>query len=105
MTKHQKKKKRSKKRESKQRFKNRRRILKIFAVLVITLLTYIGYCALTLPNMNEAVNRTRQPSTTIIADNGNEVQTFGTVYSEVIRSEELPQYVGDAIVYTEDRRF
>lgn len=105
MTKHQKKKKRSKKRESKQRFKNRRRILKIFAVLVITLLTYIGYCALTLPNMNEAVNRTRQPSTTIIADNGNEVQTFGTVYSEVIRSEELPQYVVDAIVYTEDRRF
>ncbi len=105
MTKHQKKKKRSKKRESKQRFKNRRRILKIFVVLVITLLTYIGYCALTLPNMNEAVNRTRQPSTTIIADNGNEVQTFGTVYSEVIRSEELPQYVVDAIVYTEDRRF
>ena len=105
MTKPQKKKKRSKKRESKQRVKNRRRILKIFAVLVITLLTYIGYCALTLPNMNEAVNRTRQPSTTIIADNGNEVQTFGTVYSEVIRSEELPQYVVDAIVYTEDRRF
>lgn len=105
MTKPQKKKKRGKKRESKQRFKNRRRILKIFAVLVITLLTYIGYCALTLPNMNEAVNRTRQPSTTIIADNGNEVQTFGTVYSEVIRSEELPQYVVDAIVYTEDRRF
>ena len=105
MTKPQKKKKRSKKRESKQRFKNRRRILKIFAVLVITLLTYIGYCALTLPNMNEAVNRTRQPSTTIIADNGNEVQTFGTVYSEVIRSEELPQYVVDAIIYTEDRRF
>jgi len=55
--------------------------------------------------MNDAINRTRQPSTTIIADNGNEVQTFGTVYSEVIRSEELPQYLVDAIVYTEDRRF
>lgn len=81
------------------------RILKIFAVLVITLLTYIAYCLLTLPDMSEAINRTRQPSTTIIADNGNEVQTFGTVYSEVIRSEELPQYVVDAIVYTEDRRF
>ncbi len=105
MAKPQKKKKSGKKRESKQRVKNRRRILKIFAVLVITLLTYIGYCALTLPNINEAVNRTRQPSTTIIADNGNEVQTFGTVYSEVVRSEELPQYVVDAIVYTEDRRF
>ena len=55
--------------------------------------------------MKEAINRTRQPSTTIVADNGNEVQTFGTVYSEVVRSEELPQYVVDAIVYTEDKRF
>ena len=105
MAKAQKKKKKTRKRESKQRFKNRMRILKIFAALVITLLTYIAYCLLTLPDMSEAINRTRQPSTTIIADNGNEVQTFGTVYSEVIRSEELPQYVVDAIVYTEDRRF
>lgn len=105
MAKLKKKKKQTRKRESKQRFTNRRLLLKIFAVLVITLLTYVGYCALTLPDMNEAVNRTRQPSTTIIAANGNEVQTFGTVYSEVVRSEELPQYVVDAIVYTEDRRF
>ena len=105
MAKAQKKKKKTRKRESKQRFKNRMRLLKIFAVLVITLLTYVAYCLITLPNMSEAINRTRQPFTTIIADNGNEVQTFGTVYSEIIRSEELPQYVVDAIVYTEDRRF
>ena len=101
----QKKRKKTKKRESKQRFKNRMRLLKFFGLLVITLLTYLSYCFFTLPDINEAVSRTRQPSTTIIAENGNEVQTFGTVYSEVIRSEELPQYVIDAIVSTEDRRF
>ena len=105
MAKAQKRKKKTRKKESKQRVKNRMRLLKIFAVLVITLLTYVAYCLITLPNMSEAINRTRQPFTTIIADNGNEVQTFGTVYSEIIRSEELPQYVVDAIVYTEDRRF
>lgn len=105
MRKPQKKKKISKKRESKQWFKKHRRLLKFFGLLVITFLIYLAYCVLTMPDMTEAVNRTRQPSTTIIADNGNEVQTFGTVYSEVIRSEELPQYVVDAIVYTEDRRF
>ncbi len=55
--------------------------------------------------MNAAINRTRLPSTTILAENGNEVQSFGTVYSEIVRSEELPQYVIDAIVYTEDKRF
>ena len=101
----QKKRKKTKKRESKQRFKNRMRLLKFFGLLVITLLIYLSYCFFTLPDINEAVSRTRQPSTTIIAENGNEVQTFGTVYSEVIRSEELPQYVIDAIVSTEDRRF
>ena len=100
----QKKRKKTKKRESKQRFKNRMRLLKFFGLLVITLLIYLSYCFFTLPDINEAVSRTRQPSTTIIAENGNEVQTFGTVYSEVIRSEELPQYVIDAIVSTEDRR-
>ena len=105
MAKAQKKRKKTKKRESKQRFKNRMRLLKFFGLLVITLLIYLSYCFFTLPDINEAVSRTRQPSTTIIAENGNEVQTFGTVYSEVIRSEELPQYVIDAIVSTEDRRF
>lgn len=81
------------------------RLLKLSFLGIVLLALYIGVCLLTLPDMNDAINRTRQPSTTIIADNGNEVQTFGTVYSEVIRSEELPQYVVDAIVYTEDRRF
>lgn len=105
MAKPQKKKKKTKKRESKQAFKNRKLILKLFALLVITLLMWIGYCAITLPDLEEAVSRTRQPSTTIIAENGNEIQTFGTVYSEVIRSEELQQSTVDAIVSTEDRRF
>lgn len=105
--------KKTRKRESKQRVTNRRKHSKGFRRLVITfglmvcaiLALYIGYCFITLPDVEEAVARTRQPSTTIIADNGNEIQTFGQVYSEVVRSEELPQYVVDAIVSTEDRRF
>lgn len=95
----------SKKRESKQRVANRRRLLKFFALLVITLLTYIFYCFATLPDIEKAVMSTRQPSTTITAENGNEVITFGNIYSEVIMLDELPEYVPDAIVATEDRRF
>ncbi len=105
MAKAKKKSKKTKKKESKQRIKNRHLILKILVVLVITLLMYIGYCILTLPNMEEAINRTRQPSTVIAAENGNEITTFGSVYSEVIHVDELPQYVPDAIISTEDRRF
>ncbi len=80
-------------------------LLKSFGIGFAVLFLYLVYCVITLPDMGEAINRTRLPSTTILAENGNEVQSFGTVYSEIIRSEELPQYVIDAIVYTEDKRF
>lgn len=73
--------------------------------LVITFAGWLLYCVLTLPDIDQAVARTRQPSTTITAENGNEVKTFGSVYSEVIRLNELPSYVPDAIISTEDRRF
>ena len=105
MAKPKKSRKKTKKRESKQRLKNRKRILKFLFFLGITLLTYVLYCFLTLPDINEAVSRTRQPSTTIIAENGNEIRSFGTVYSEVVHADELPKYVVDAIISTEDRRF
>lgn len=94
-----------KKRESKQRLANRRIILIFLSFLVITFAGWLLYCVLTLPDIDQAVARTRQPSTTITAENGNEVKTFGSVYSEVIRLNELPSYVPDAIISTEDRRF
>lgn len=104
-TKSRKKTTKRRKKESKQRVATRRIIVVFFSFLVITLLGYILYCFATLPDIEQAVARTRQPSTTITAENGNEVQTFGSVYSEVIRLNELPSYVADAIISTEDRRF
>ncbi len=94
-----------KKRESKQRLATRRIILFFLSFLVITFTGWLLYCILTLPDIDQAVARTRQPSTTITAENGNEVKTFGSVYSEVIRLNELPSYVPDAVISTEDRRF
>ena len=86
-----------KKRESKQRLATRRIILIFLSFLVITFAGWLLYCVLTLPDIDQAVARTRQPSTTITAENGNEVKTFGL--------NELPSYVPDAIISTEDRRF
>ena len=93
------------KKESKQRLKRKWLIIKIISLLVITLGLWVLWCALTLPDMNKAVERTRQPSTVIIAENGNDIHSFGSVYSEVVRADELPPYVTDAIISTEDRRF
>jgi membrane peptidoglycan carboxypeptidase len=78
---------------------------KCIGIGIACFLLYLVFCIITIPDMDEAINRTRLPSTTILAENGNEVQSFGTVYSEIVRAEELPQYVIDAIVYTEDKRF
>lgn len=94
-----------KKRELEQRLATRRIILIFLSFLVITFAGWLLYCVLTLPDIDQAVARTRQPSTTITAENGNEVKTFGSVYSEVIRLNELPSYVPDAIISTEDRHF
>ena len=97
--------KKRKKRESKQRVANRLFILKIFAYLVITLACYLAYCFLTLPDIEQAVSRTRQPSTTITAENGNEVATYGQVYSAIVMPDYLPKHMVEAIIATEDRRF
>lgn len=59
----------------------------------------------TLPDIEQAVSRTRQPSTTITAENGNEVATYGQVYSAVVMPDYLPKYTTEAIIATEDRRF
>lgn len=66
---------------------------------------YIAYCYATLPDVQTAVSRTRQPSTTVIADNGNEIYTFGNSFSEVIYLDDLPYYVPAAVVDVEDRRY
>ena len=79
--------------------------IKLAGIVAIPVVLYIAYCIITLPNMKEAINRTRLPATTVLAENGNEVQSFGTVYSEFVPAEDLPQYLVDAIVFTEDKRF
>lgn len=81
--------------------------LLFFAALAVgaALALYVGYCFATLPDIEQAVSRTRQPSTSIIAENGQEITTFGNVYSEVVYPDELPPYVINAVIATEDRRF
>ena len=73
--------------------------------LFIAVAVYVGYCYVTMPDIEQAIMRTRQPSTTITAENGNEIQSFGSVYSSIIMPDDLPKYVSQAIVATEDRRF
>ncbi len=101
--------KKSKKSARKRSFFKRRWWLKpllyLIAALSGALALYLSYCWLTLPDLEEVVSRTRQPSTTIIAENGNEIHTFGNSFSEVVYLEDLPYYVPAAVIDVEDRRF
>lgn len=82
------------------------KFLIIVALIVFLLLGgYILYCYLTLPDIQKAVSRTRQPSTIIMADNGNDIAKFGNVYAQVIYPERLPKNLTDAVIAVEDRRF
>ncbi len=66
---------------------------------------FVFYCYITMPDIQKAVSRTRQPSTIILAENGVDIAKFGHVYAEVIYPDNLPKNVTDAIIATEDRRF
>ena len=92
--------KKTKKRESKQRSKLTRLAIKVILALVITFTLWILWCIYTMPDIEKAVERTRQPSTMI-----KEIQSFGYVYSEVVYLVERPPCVADAVISTADWRF
>lgn len=97
--------KRKNKRQNKKSWLWLKIILVIGMSAFVIVAAYVGYCYATLPDISAAIKRTRQPSTTIIADNGNEIYTFGNSFSEVIYLDDLPYYVPAAIVDVEDRRY
>lgn len=106
--------KNTRKRKAVKRKKNKKKTIKatllksclyccIFLIFIV--FGYVFYCAATLPDIEAAFAKTRQPSTTIIAENGNEIQTFGNTFSSVVYLKDLPDYVSAAVVDVEDRRF
>lgn len=97
--------KRSKKSKKNLKRKFLKFILLIGFLIFALLASFIIYCYATLPDIDVALSKTRQPSTTIIAENGNEIQTFGHSFSHVVYLNELPPYVPAAVVDVEDRRF
>ena len=73
--------------------------------VIFSVFCYVLYCFATLPDIDDALSKTRQPSTTIVAENGNEIQTFGNSFSSVVYLDDLPDYVPEAVISIEDRRF
>ena len=80
-------------------------LLAFAGIFFISLAAYVFYCWLTMPNISAAVERTRLPAVSVLTEDGREIESYGGVYSDVIHAEDLPDYVRNAIISTEDRRF
>ncbi|MDE2227648.1 MAG: PBP1A family penicillin-binding protein [Alphaproteobacteria bacterium] len=65
----------------------------------------LAYFALTLPSTDQLTASLRRPSVTILADDGSLIATFGDLFGEPLRLREMPRYLPQAVIATEDRRF
>jgi penicillin-binding protein 1A len=68
-------------------------------------LAALGYFALTLPDTRDLTVAQRRPSMTLLAADGSLVATYGDLFGDALRLPELPKYVAQAVIATEDRRF
>jgi penicillin-binding protein 1A len=80
-------------------------------VLLLALWALIGgvglfvYFALTLPDTGELTRAARRPGITILADDGSVLATYGDLFGRPLSLRQLPRWLPEAVVATEDRRF
>ncbi len=61
--------------------------------------------ALTLPDPRDAVALKRKPALTILAADGTTLAHYGDFYGSTVTVAQLPKYVPEAVIATEDSRF
>ena len=66
---------------------------------------YVYYCYKTLPDFSKAVYVERQPGVKILAADGREITSYGALFARPVDVDNLPPYVYQAVIDTEDRRF
>ena len=65
----------------------------------------VAWYAYDLPDVEEALKPTRQPTITVLAADGSTLATHGNLYGLPAKLKELPPDLPNAILATEDRRF
>ena len=94
-------------RRKKQKFKTKLIIWLIWMVLFMMVVggIYVGYCYVTLPDFSKALYVERNRGIKILAQDEREITSYGARFDKPVKLEELPNFVHQAIVDTEDRRF
>jgi penicillin-binding protein 1A len=65
----------------------------------------LGLFWMTLPSIDDLGVAGRRPSVTLLGDDGKVIATFGDLFGQPVKLKDLPPYLPDAVIATEDRRF
>jgi penicillin-binding protein 1A len=65
----------------------------------------LGVFAIGLPDPREVVALKKKPAITILASDGSTIAHYGDLYGTTVTVSQLPPYVPEAIIATEDHRF
>ena len=65
----------------------------------------VAWYASDLPDTNDALNFTRQPTVTLLAFDGSLLNTRGDLYGQPLSVKDVPTVLSQAVLATEDRRF
>jgi penicillin-binding protein 1A len=65
----------------------------------------VAWFALTLPPINDLKTAERRPSVTLLGADGGLIATYGDLFGDALRLKDMPAYLPQAVIATEDRRF
>lgn len=75
----------------------------VWAVIGFTLL--VVYYAFDLPDVDKLYEMKRRPEITLVDRAGARLASYGDIYRQAVQLQDLPKYLPQAILATEDRRF
>ena len=78
-------------------------ILAIWSGLIVSAI--LAYYAWDLPDLEKLETPSRRPSVTILASDNSVIATYGDLHTGAVRFNQVPPYLVQAIIATEDRRF
>jgi penicillin-binding protein 1A len=68
-------------------------------------LLFLAWCAYDLPGPERLNELKRQPSVALLAADGSLIASYGDLYGDSVKLSDLPPYLPEAVLATEDRRF
>ena len=77
----------------------------IILLLFLSVLLWVFYCIITLPDLSGLGNKTRAPSISVLDDNRKIMGSSGDVYAGSINYKDISDNLIKAVVLIEDKRF